>query len=208
MSVKVLEETLNKVFTSMTDGKAKTFSDGIANAVVVFVSSGIVQTIDGGTVTGGTFAGSGTGSLTVTPVKCSSIIESACTTMKTMTSGGNDYLAQEIGKALKQMADDGKVITTVTGTLTPPSSSPVTFGGSASGSIKCSEIYLVTALKTLFTEMYDKREEDGYDGNAEFAKKLASEINTFFTSGTVSTDGSGNLSGSKGSGSFSFIDSA
>ena len=47
MSVKVLEETLNKVFTSMTDGKAKTFSDGIANAVVVFVSSGIVQTIEG-----------------------------------------------------------------------------------------------------------------------------------------------------------------
>ena len=52
MSVEVLEETLNKVFTSMTDGKAKTFSDGIANAVVAFVSSGIVQTIDGGTVTG------------------------------------------------------------------------------------------------------------------------------------------------------------
>ena len=39
MSVKVLEETLNTVFTSMTDGKAKTFSDGIANAVVVFVST-------------------------------------------------------------------------------------------------------------------------------------------------------------------------
>ena len=96
MSVKVLEKTLNKVFTSMTDGKAKTFSDGIAKAVVAFVSSGTVQTTDGGTVTGGTFEGSGTGSLTVTPTKCSSSIESACTTMKTMTSGGNDYLAQEI----------------------------------------------------------------------------------------------------------------
>ena len=52
MSVEVLEETLNKVFTSMTDGKAKTFSDGIAKAVVAFVSSGTVQTTDGGTVTG------------------------------------------------------------------------------------------------------------------------------------------------------------
>ena len=41
------------------------------------------------------------------------------------------------------------------------------------------------------------------DGNKEFAKELANEINSFYTSGTISTDDQSNIAGSSGSGAIS-----
>lgn len=200
-----LQSDFEAVFASMTDGNEDTFPNGISAAVVTFVSGGIVSTTDGGTVSGGTYAGSGTGQLTVTASACAAIIKKACTTMKTMTSGGDNYLAEEMGKGLKKMADDGVVTTTVTGTLTPPSpATPISpYGGAAKGTISCSETNLVTKLKALFQKMYNQREQEGFDGNKEFAKVLANEINSFYTSGKISTNGQGNIAGSSGSGAIS-----
>ena len=200
-----LQSDFEAVFESMTDGNEDTFPNGISAAVVTFVSGGIVSTTDAGTVSGGTYAGSGTGQLTVTASACAAIIKAACTTMKTMTSGGDNYLAEEMGKGFKKMADDGVVTTTVTGTLTPPSpATPISpYGGAAKGTISCSETALVAKLKALFQKMYNQREQEGFDGNKEFAKALANEINTFYTSGTISTDGQGNIAGSSGSGAIS-----
>lgn len=200
-----LQSDFEAVFESMTDGNEDTFPNGISAAVVTFVSGGVVSTTDGGTVSGGTYAGSGTGKLTVTASACAAIIKAACTAMKTMTSGGNDYLAEEMGKGFKKMADDGVVTTTVTGTLTPPSpATPISpYGGAAKGAISCSETTLVTKLKALFQKMYNQREQEGFDGNKEFAKVLANEINSFYASGTISTDGQGNIAGSSGSGAIS-----
>lgn len=197
-----LQSDFEDVFEAMTDGDEDTFPNGISDAVVSFVSGGQVTTTDTGTVTGGTFAGSGTGILSVTASACASIIKTACTVMKTMTSGGDDYLAEEMGKGFKKMADDGIVTTTVTGVLTPPPpATPISpYGGSAKGTISCSETALIAKLKLLFKKMYSQREEEGFDGNKEFAKELAEEINTFYTSGTISTDGLGNIAGSSGSG--------
>ena len=162
-----LQSAFEAVFESMTDGNEDPFPNGISAAVVTFVSGGVVSTTDGGTVSGGTYAGNGTGQLTVTASACAAIIKAACTTMKTMTSGGNDYLAEEMGKGFKKMADDGVVITTVTGTLTPPP--PATtispYGGAAKGTISCSETTLVTKLKALFQNMYNQRAQKGFDGN-------------------------------------------
>ena len=200
-----LQSDFEAVFESMTDGNEDTFPNGISAAVVTFVSGGVVSTTDGGTVSGGTYAGSGTGKLTVTASACAAIIKAACTAMKTMTSGGDNYLAEEMGKGFKKMADDGVVTTTVTGTLTPPSpATPISpYGGAAKGTISCSEANLVTKLKALFQKMYNQREQEGFDGNKEFAKVLANEINSFYTSGTISTDGQGNIAGSSGSGAIS-----
>ena len=200
-----LQSDFEAVFASMTDGNEDTFPNGISTAVVTFVSGGVVSTTDGGTVSGGTYAGSGTGQLTVTASACAAIIKKACAAMKTMTSGGNDYLAEEMGKGFKKMADDGVVTTTVTGTLTPPSpATPISpYGGAAKGTISCSETTLVTKMKALFQKMYNQREQEGFDGNKEFAKVLATEINSFYTSGTISTDGQGNIAGSSGSGAIS-----
>lgn len=202
-----LQSDFEAVFESMTDGDEDTFPDGISDAVVTFVSGGKVSTQDAGTVvppgTPGAFTGSGTGSLSVTATACAKIIKDACTAMKTMTSGGDDYLAEEMGRGFKKMADDGTVSTTVTGTLQPPSSAPpiTPYSGPATGKITCSEATLVAKLKLLFKKMYNQREEEGFDGNKEFAKELANEINSFYTSGSVSTNGSGNVTGVTGSGS-------
>ena len=200
-----LQSDFEAVFESMTDGNEDTFPNGISAAVVTFVSGGVVSTTDAGTVSGGTYAGSGTGKLTVTASACAAIIKKACTAMKTMTSGGDNYLAEEMGKGFRKMADDGVVTTTVTGVLTPPSpATPISpYGGATKGTISCSETTLVTKLKALFQKMYNQREQEGFDGNKEFAKELANGINSFYTSGTISTDGQGNIAGSSGSGSIS-----
>lgn len=200
-SVDTLKTAFENVFASMTDGNDDTFPNGITNAVVTFVCTGQVTTTDGGAVTGGAYVGSGSGSLVVTPTACAQIIKQACLTMKTMTSGGADFLADEIGRGLQKMADDGQVTTTVTGTLTPPSSSPITpYGGTATGNIQCNGTTVATALKTLFNKMWNDRNNEGYDGNADFADGLAKAVNTFWTTGIVSTKGAGNIAGSTGTG--------
>lgn len=200
--VSTLQKDIKDVFDSMTDGDNAVFANGISNAIVTFVGTGVVTTTDGGTVSEGTYVGEGSGSLSVTATKCAKTIKDACEAMMNMSSGGDDYLAEQIGKGIKQMADDGQVTTSVTGTLTPPSSSPITpYDGTAKGTIECNEASLISDLKAVFAQMWDNHGSDSYDGNLEFAKKLAQAVNDFWTSGVVSTNGEGNIEGSKGTGS-------
>lgn len=199
--VSTLQKDIKDVFDSMTDGDNAVFANGISNAIVTFVGTGVVTTTDKGAISRGTYVGKGSGSLSVTATKCAKTIKDACEAMMNMSSGGDNYLAEQIGKGIKQMADDGQVTTTVTGTLTPPSSSPITpYGGTARGTIECSETALVADLKDVFADMWDSHDSDSYNGNLEFAKKLAQAVNDFWTSGVVSTDGEGNIEGSTGSG--------
>ena len=205
-SKSTLQTDILTVFNNMgSNATNDDFANGLANAVVAFVGTGQVSTTDGGTVPGGAFSGGGTGTLSVTATNCAKIIKDACEEMNNMTSGGNNYLAEELGKAFKKMADEGTVTTTVTGTLTPPSPSPpiTPYGGSAIGSISCNSTAMVQALKILFSNMYTHAGEDDYNGNLEFAKELATQLNNFWTSGRISTSGEGNIEGSSGSGSIS-----
>ena len=205
-SKSTLQTDILTVFNNMgSDATNDDFANGLANAVVAFVGTGQVTTTDVGTVPGGAFSGGGTGTLSVTATNCAKIIKDACEEMNNMTSGGNNYLAEELGKAFKKMADEGTVTTTVTGTLTPPSPSPpiTPYGGSATGSISCNSTAMVQALKILFSNMYIHAGEDDYNGNLEFAKELATQLNNFWTSGRISTSGEGNIEGSSGSGSIS-----
>ena len=205
-SKSTLQTDILTVFNNMgSNATNDDFANGLANAVVAFVGTGQVSTTDGGTVPGGAFSGGGTGTLSVTATNCAKIIKDACEEMNNMTSGGNKYLAEELGKAFKKMADEGTVTTTVTGTLTPPSPSPsiTPYGGSATGSISCNSTAMVQALKILFSNMYAHAGEDDYNGNLEFAKELATQLNNFWTSGRISTSGEGNIEGSSGSGSIS-----
>lgn len=205
-SKSTLQTDILSVFNNMgSNATNDDFANGLANAVVAFVGTGQVTTTDGGTVTGGAFSGGGTGTLSVTATNCAKIIKDACEEMNNMTSGGNNYLAEELGKAFKKMADEGTVTTTVTGTLTPPSPAPpiTPYGGSANGNISCDSTAMVQALKILFSDMYAHAGEDDYNGNLEFAKELATQLNNFWTSGRISTSGEGNIEGSSGSGSIS-----
>lgn len=207
-----LQNDLYSAFTDMGDkATIREFAYGVSDAVRDFVRTGKVSTTDGGTVPMGAFTGEGTeelsGNSTVSSDACAGIIVQACENMNGMTSGGDDYLAVELGKAIKKMADDIVITTSVTGTVTPPSSSPISpyppGGGTAKGKIACSEAQLVQALKTLFAQMWSKRGDTSYDGNLEFAKKLADEIYTFYILGAVTTAGEGELSGSAGAGTVS-----
>lgn len=208
-----LSSDILSVFNSMKSrAQSKTnpptntdFSNGISNAVVTYISKGEVSTNDSGTIPTGTYTGGkGKGKLTVTATNCAKIILDACDNMNSRNRD-DAYLAEEIGKALKKMADEGTVATTVTGgTMTPPSGQPVTgYGGSAEGTISCNSTSLVSNLKTVFSEMNRRRNEENFDGNEYLANELASNIHSFWTSGTVSTNGIGNLEGSSGSGSIS-----
>lgn len=207
-NVQTLQTAFYNVFHNMTSGDITEFSDGIANAIVDFVDTGKVETVDTGTISAGAYAGKGEkqGGLSVTPDNCASIIKTACEKMWTdRDSGdyGSDYLAEEIGKAIKKMADDGEVNTDVKGQVTPPGSSPQTLNGKAKGTITCSETALVAGLKKVFSDMWEDRNGEGYDGNLKFAEKLASEVNSFWTSGVINTQGQGELEGSVGVGSIS-----
>lgn len=196
-----LHIALANVFSSMNDGDNSKFSNGIANAIVTFVASGDVSTTDGGTIPTGSYVASGTGKLAVTATSCANKIKNACDLM-TDEQHGNNYLAEQIGAGIKQMADDGQVTTTVSGTVTLPNGGTVpNYTGSATGSISCNASDLISSLKNVFKAMYDNKDDTSYNGNSELAKEMANAINSFWTSGSVSTNGQGNIQGSSGSGS-------
>lgn len=201
---KDLKDAISAVFSSMgSSGDNSVFYNGITNAVVAFVLTGDVSTQDEGTVSAGAFSGSGSGKLTVTATKCAKTIKDACDLMKD-SAHGNDFLAEEIGKGIQQMADDGTVATTVTGECVTPQGSTISpYGGSAKGSISCDSSSLVASLKDVFRQMWNNKSVEGYDGNAEFASVLADAVYAFWTNGEVSTNGEGNIEGSTGTGTIS-----
>ena len=199
-----LETAINGVFASMgSGGDNSVFASGITNAIVAFVLTGKVSTEDGGTVPAGAFTGSGTGALAVTATKCTKIIKDACDLM-TDSAHGNDFLAEQIGAGIQQMADDGVVTTTVSGECVTPQGSVLSpYGGTAKGTITCDSSSLVSALKSVFSDMWNNKSKEGFDGNSDFASALADAVYDFWTSGAISTNGEGTIEGSSGVGTIS-----
>lgn len=200
-----LQAELYNAFSSMGENAtADDFANGIANAVVNFAKMGVVTTTDVGGVSAGAFVGSGTQPLsangTLQATACASIIKQACVAMESMTEGGDDFLAQEIGKGIKQMATDLVIMTNVTGMVTPPGASPAPLAGTAQGSVTCVEAPLIAALQAVYKNMYASKDTEGFDGNMELAKEMANAVNTFWASGIVNTQGQGPLAGSVGTG--------
>lgn len=211
--VSTLQENILNIFTNMTGSTATNeyFADNLAKAVVTFVGTGEVSTDDSGAIAGGAFSeGHGTGKLSVSYSSCAKIILDACDYMnehmRETGFDGDNYFAEQLGAGFLKMADEGVVTTIVVGKLVTTSTPPATiypYGGTATGSISCSATNLIQALKSLFKEMYRKAGTTDYDGNLEFAKKLSTELKSFWENGRISTSGVGNLQGSSGSGSIS-----
>lgn len=198
----ILKTTLLTCFKTMANDTD--FSNGIANACSVFCSTASISTTDGGTVPGGGFVGTGTGTgIVCVPTLASAIISAACLLMPTLGDTADDYLADQLAIGLHTMVSAGIITTTVTGTLTPPPpATPVTpYGGLASGTISCSYTSLAQGLKDCFEEMKNPPEGSTKDGDELFAEKLSELFNDYLTSGTVHTNGQGNILGSIGSGS-------
>jgi len=213
-----LKTDIKKVFSDMKAENAPDtlFASGISSAIVTFVKGCSISTVDAGTVSGGVYSGSSTGSgasnMIISATDCQNTIQSACNEMKKKRQTqaeyeqyGNDYLAEEIGKGIKQMSDAIQINLVSSGTLTPPSGPVVSpYGGANNGGINCSgKDILVAGLKLTMRQMYSNREVQGFDGDDVLAGSIADLVNTFYTTGIVNTNGEGNIAGATGTGSIS-----
>jgi hypothetical protein len=191
-----LQSDLADVFSSMESNSD--FASGIASACKSYIENGEVTTEDEGTVSSGEFAGSGSGSVTVTDTLMSAPILTATASMQSMTEGGDAVLASAIFSGLNAMIAVAVVETDVTGETTSPSGSPVPpSSGNAKGvGLSCTDSGFVSALEGYFSDMQSMTE----GGDDYFAEKLADVIHTYISTGKVTTSGLEALSGSAGSG--------
>lgn len=209
-----LQTALAKVFSDMgteesdhskPNATSAFFAKGISEALVDYVSGGLVTTSDSGTVSAGSFMGAGSGTLSVRSGSegeesawsgCAKIIKDACDKMAKDGEDGkevsDDFLAEKLGEGIQKMADDGEVKTTVTGQVTTPSGAVSPLGGTAKGTISVDSSSVVTALKSLFAS-------SGFSDSG-FASGLANAVDTMYKAGQISTDGQGAVAGSSGSG--------
>lgn len=187
--------TLFNTMASNTSGDNSVFSEGVAAALKDFIESAAVTTTDAGTVSGGAFVGTGTGTISADSSECEATILAACEAMVKMTSGGNSYLAQQIAEGMQEMSDAAEVSCDVTGTLTTTAGATSTLTGTSTGTIACS-YDLAGDLEAVFKAMVDMTS----GGDEYMAEGMAAAAEAFVLSGVVSTDGEGSLAGSTGAG--------
>lgn len=199
--VTTLKSDLLDCFENMNSSNNgdRQFANEISVAVADYAQSGNVVTVDAGPVTGGAFAGGGSGSIAVQSSITENIIFAASIAMKTMLEGGDDYMALQIATGIQAMITAGQVETDVTGVLTPPTGTPSPMVGTAKGILTCIQAPLFASIKSAFASMKNMKE----GGNEYLATQLASAIDTYLKAGIVATTGQSNLSGSLGTGTIS-----
>lgn len=200
-----LENDLKNIFSAMKNQNKDDdyFCDEIAKACKNFGESGSIVTVDAGTVSSGVFAGSGNGSLSLTDSLMSSPIKACCKLMK-QGLGDDTTLANAIGTGILAMTTAGVVETDVIGVTTSPSGSPVPpSSGTAKGTIKCQNASLISGLIKCFKDMKDKYKDEGFKGDEYFAQEFASLADSYFKAGAITTNGTGALSGTIGTGTIS-----
>lgn len=203
-----LSSDILKVFKSMKDNYKtegydgdKEFCEGLGKAFKDFGESGSISTVDAGTVSAGTFAGQGTGSLSLDSTETIKTLKSAVKAMKE-DGEDDDYLAGQIKKALQDMYDASDIVsTTVNGAITPPSGSVITVtGASGKGTIECDFSLVESGLKDFFALM---RDIDNGKTDSDLADKIATLVYNAVKSGIVSTNDEGEISGASGYGTIS-----
>lgn len=194
--VATLQSALESLFTGM-QGENKTdeyLADGISDAIKDFIATGTITTVDTaaavtspGPYIGGSFVGTGTGSLEVDPDDCSSIIQDACAAMRDDESNDDDFFAGKIAEAIDTMVSGGTVTCNITGTVTIPGSPPVVIpgvAGTSTGQVAGVPAPIEAGLKVCFASMQNMSE----GGDALFAAQLASLVNAYLLAGVVTTD--------------------
>ena len=191
-----LKNDLLSAFNAMTDGDDSVFAKKVSKAVADYAQTGLVSTTDGGAISAGAFTGKGTGSVSVQSSICENILIAACKAMQNMTIGGDSYLAAQMANAIHSMVSAGEVKTTVMGTVIPPSggSSPMT--GQAKGKIVGIPATIQSGLMAAFNAMVAMSES----GDKYFAEQAATVITAYLQAAVITTNGTGGLLGSIGSG--------
>ena len=190
-----LEDDLKEAFATMQDDAD--FARLVSVAVARYAESGDITTTDAGQVSAGTFSGSGTGKISVDSSVCEGILVSATDSMKSMTSGGDALLAGQLAAGIDAMMAAGTVTTEVSGTATPPPpASPVPVSGTATGTFTGNPALIQGVMAGAFPVMVGMVE----GGNDFFAVQLATCVTSYLNAGTISTNGTGAVAGSVGSG--------
>ena len=200
-----LESDLKDIFFTMKKESKDDdwFAEELSKAVKDFGESGDIVTVDTGTVSSGTFTGSGQGSLSLTDSIMSAPIKACCALMK-QGLGDDTTLANAIGNGMLLMTTSGKAETDVVGTtispvgvVVPPAS------GTAEGTITCQNATLIAGLILCFQSMKTKYKDEGFNGDEYFASQMATLTDGYFKAGVIATSGQGVLSGTVGTGSIS-----
>lgn len=175
--------------------------DGILSCVCDLLGSAVVTTSDSGAVSGGTFVGTGTGTISAEPDVGRAILKTACVAMSTMQSGGDAIFADALGNSINAVISSATVDCSVSGIITPPPpATPFPAIGKSSGVISCSPSDLIKALNATFATMGQMGIVEGFDGNLLFATNLTVNLVLMIGQGSVSTNGQANLLGSVGNG--------
>lgn len=190
----VLKSGLVSVFQDMSDDRR--FAQGISEKIASYAQSGAAQTVDAGTIAGGAFSGTGSGSITVNAALCENIIYAACMVIQGMTAGGNAYLAAQMALGIDTMMSAGTVNTSVVGTVVTPAGVPSAMAGVATGRFSGVSMALRTGFLAAFTAMDAMTE----GGDEYLAAQIALAVTGYLTSGVVTTQGQANLAGSIGNG--------
>ncbi|GHT52842.1 hypothetical protein FACS1894106_2410 [Spirochaetia bacterium] len=195
--VSTLKNDLVKAFQAMTDGDDKVFSEKVSKATDDYTETGKVTTADAGAIPSGAFTGSGTGGNTTDDSICEKIVYAACNVMKTMTAGGNAYLAAQLALAIHTMVMQGEVKTNVTGTVIPPGSSPVPMSGTAKGTQMGTAM---AAMQASFLAAFTAMDAMTEGGDEYLATQIAAAVDTYLKSAVINTQGQAALAGSVGVG--------
>ena len=190
-----LEDDLKEAFATMQNDAD--FARLVSAAVARYAESGNITTTDAGQVSAGTFSGSGEGKISVDSSVCEGILVTATDSMKSMTSGGDVLLAGQLAAGIDAMMAAGTVTTEVSGTATPPPpASPVPVSGTATGTFTGNPALISGVMAAAFPVMLGMVE----GGNDFFAVQLATCVTSYLNAGIISTNGTGAVAGSSGSG--------
>ena len=162
LNKKKLASDIKAIFKAMRDNYDKEGYDGddelakgLAKAFKDYGETGSITTTDGGTVSAGSFAGSGSGSLSLDDSDSYSTLKKAFKAMKDDNKDDN-YMAKQIKASLDDMYGASDIVdTTVNGVITPPSpATPITVTGeSGKGTITISFSPVEKGLKSFFALM-------------------------------------------------------
>ena len=201
-----LASDIKAIFRAMKDNYDKEGYDGddelakgLAKAFKDYGETGSITTADGGDVSAGSFAGSGSGSLSLDDSDSYSTLKDAFKAMKENNKDDN-YMAEQIKVSLDDMYGASDIVeTTVNGVITPPSpATPITVtGASSKGTITISFSPVESGLKAFFALMKNIENKKTDD---DLADKIANLVDTAVKTGKVNTNDEGQIEGASGVG--------
>ena len=206
LNKKKLASDIKAIFRAMKDNYDKEGYDGddelakgLAKAFKDYGETGSITTTDGGTVSAGSFVGSGSGSLSLDDSDSYSTLKDAFKAMKEDNKDDN-YMAEQIKVSLDDMYGSSDIVgTTVNGVITPPSpATPITVtGASGKGTITISFSPVESGLKVFFALMKNIENKKTDD---DLADQIANLVDTAVKTGIVNTDDEGKIAGASGVG--------